>query len=136
MDQLRPYLRTQIITLILFLVLKLIRPSILAASAPGFIDTLFLSAPNFCEAIIGSMTIVMIGVLIRNRLGSGLSDIRLYIGSIALTGVYVFSQEMRFHNIGGNNVYDPNDMIASFLGLGVAVLILLSVRPPHGNQAS
>ena len=38
--------------------------------------------------------------------------------------IYVISQELKFHNLGGNNVYDPYDLIASITGLiGTFVVI-------------
>ena len=38
---------------------------------------------------------------------------------------YVLSQELKLHNVGGNNVYDPNDVAASILGLVVVNLMLI-----------
>ena len=55
-----------------------------------------------------------------------LVDIYIYQIAVTITAIYVISQELKFHNLGGNNVYDPYDLIASIIGLiGTFVIIKL-----------
>ncbi|MFT5569288.1 MAG: hypothetical protein ACJAZM_000895 [Cyclobacteriaceae bacterium] len=42
-----------------------------------------------------------------------------YLVAAGLALIYSVSQEYKFHNFGGNNVYDPNDIIASLIGLSM-----------------
>ena len=46
-----------------------------------------------------------------------LKDSNIHILAVVLASIYVISQELKFHNLGGNNIYDPNDLIASIIGL-------------------
>ena len=43
----------------------------------------------------------------------------IYLVSLMLAAVYVITQEMNFHSLGGNNIYDFNDIVASVIGLVV-----------------
>ena len=52
----------------------------------------------------------------RERIGY-IKDIYIHILAVSIAAFYVISQELKFHNIGGNNVYDPYDLIASIIGL-------------------
>lgn len=86
-----------------------------------------LSAPNLIEAIVG--TLLMTGILlqIRQSFGHkfGLIEVKyVHILAVLITATYVISQELEFHNLGGNNVYDPFDLVASVIGLvGTYVVI-------------
>ena len=46
-----------------------------------------------------------------------IKDINIHILAVVIASIYVISQELKFHNLGGNNVYDSYDLIASILGL-------------------
>lgn len=85
------------------------------------------SIPNLIEAIIG--TLILTGILLQARqyfnqkLGN-LKDVYIYTLAVSVASIYVISQELKFHNLGGNNVYDPYDLIASIVGLvGTFVII-------------
>ena len=53
-----------------------------------------------------------------------IKDINIRILAVVIATIYVISQELKFHNLGGNNVYDPYDLIASITGLmGTFVVI-------------
>jgi len=85
------------------------------------------SFPNYVEAYMGTFTIA--GLLIIGRLKGyswvkNLSDIKIYTISATLAAIYVISQEMKFHNLGGANIYDPNDVIASIIGLAFIFVML------------
>ena len=75
-------------------------------------------------------TILISGILFfsRQRLAihlSRLTDPTLYFAATLIAATYVLSQEFKLHNVGGNNVYDSNDVAASILGLVVISLILI-----------
>ena len=135
-ETLLPLMWAQLLVLPVFITAKLVRPSILAADAPLFVDILFLSFPNFCEAIVGVITLTMIGYVLKEKLQPTLPDIAIYVGAVILAAVYVLTQELRIHNLGGNNVYDPYDMMASFLGLVSSLIALIVWKPLSRPQPS
>ena len=85
------------------------------------------SIPNLIEAVIG--TLILTGILLQtrqyfNQKFGNLKDIQVYVLAVSVASIYVISQELKFHNLGGNNVYDPYDLIASIVGLmGTFVVI-------------
>lgn len=115
----------QILVILVFIPAKVFRPRILAADMPEFVDIFFLSFPNFCEGIVGVATLTALGSFLRERRFPNLRARTVYFGAFSLAAVYVFTQELRIHNLGGNNIYDPYDMIASLLGLLVGLGLLL-----------
>ena len=127
--------RVQILVILVFIPAKAFRPHILAADAPEFVDIFFLSFPNFCEGIVGVVTLTALGSFLRERRLPNLRTRTIYFGAVSLAAVYVLTQELRIHNLGGNNVYDPYDMVASLLGLlfGLALLMWQNPlsRPTH-----
>jgi len=79
------------------------------------------------EAIVG--TLIFTGILLQTRqyfkkkIGT-IKDIYIHIMAVIIVGLYVITQELTLHNLGGNNVYDPYDLIASIIGLvGTFVII-------------
>jgi len=87
---------------------------------PEFFQIIVLSIPNLIEAIVG--TLISIGVLFQLRQYIGMevgnfNDKIVYLAAVSIAGLYVISQEFKFHNLGGNNVYDPYDVYASIIGL-------------------
>ena len=46
-----------------------------------------------------------------------LKDASIYLMATALAAIYVITQEVKLHSIGGTNVYDPYDVAASIIGL-------------------
>lgn len=105
----------------------LLRPWVLKNDFPGFAKVFVLSVPNFLEAVVGIINISILLVLLKWRSFKFLKkipDIRLYTVALFLSSTYVITQELKIHNLGGRNVYDPNDLIASVIGLtGVFTLI-------------
>lgn len=67
-------------------------------------------------------TLVLTGIFMRarnhfnNKLGA-VKDIYVHILAVSAAALYVITQELKIHNLGGNNIYDPNDLIASIIGL-------------------
>ncbi|MDX2445236.1 MAG: hypothetical protein QNK30_15685, partial [Bacteroidales bacterium] len=67
------------------------------------------SIPNLIEAIIG--TLMLTGILLQarqyfNKKFGFIKDISIHILAVSIASIYVISQELKFHNLGGNNVYD------------------------------
>jgi len=109
------------VSILLFILNKLyLRPWILENELSGFVLILTYSIPNLIEAIIG--TLILTGILLQlrqsfnDKLGT-IKDVNLRILAVVIATIYVISQELKFHNLGGNNVYDPYDLIASIMGL-------------------
>lgn len=116
------------ICIALFMLNKLFfRNWILKNNPPEFLKTITLSIPNLIEAII--VTLLLTGILLQIRKIyyiklKFLKTKHLHFIASGAASVYVISQELKFHNLGGNNVYDPNDLIASAIGLiGILVII-------------
>jgi len=109
------------ISILIFVLNKLfIRNWILENDLPDFLQIVTYSIPNLIEAII--VTLILTGVLLQFRqhfnkkLGS-IKTLYIHVISLSIAAVYVISQELKFHNLGGNNVYDFYDLLASFIGL-------------------
>lgn len=107
----------------LFIINKLwVRSWIVDMEVQGLIALVSYSIPNFIEAVMG--TFIVTGML--TYYGSHWfkrATVRNLTG-VLLAGAYVISQELKIHNLGGNNVYDPNDLIASILGLLLSFLVI------------
>jgi hypothetical protein len=109
------------IAILIFVLNKLyIRNWILENDLPDFFLIVTYSIPNLVEAIIA--TLILTGILLQLRqyfnkkLGS-IKAVHIHIIASIIAAVYVISQELKFHNLGGNNVYDPYDLLASCIGL-------------------
>jgi len=120
--QVKKYVRIVFgIAFILFLLNKLyLRPWILENEGAEQLQLISYSIPNFIEAIFG--TFIGTGILyfirgyFKKRIGQ-LKDVYIHVIAVSFAAIYVISQELKIHNIGGNNVFDVNDIIASILGL-------------------
>lgn len=119
--------------LISFVLIKsLLRPYILQHNFPEFLKIFVLSYPNFCEAIVGVFVLTMILMRLSKRHFSNqyqLKDHQSYVAAILLAAIYVTTQEMELHYLGGNNIYDPYDLAFSIVGLITAYLLLISKKP-------
>ena len=106
--------------LVFFLNKFLLRPWVLKNETSAFFQIIVLSIPNLIEAIVG--TLLLTGILLQlkqhfyKKMGHIKNDY-FYIVAVGIASVYSVSQEFKFHNLGGNNVYDPYDVIASIIGL-------------------
>lgn len=109
--------------LIFFLNKFYLRPWVLGNELPEFFQIVVFSIPNLVEGIVG--TLALTGILLQlrqyfNKKAGKVNDTIVYLMAVSMAGVYVLSQEFKFHNLGGNNVYDPYDVIASIIGLFLA----------------
>ncbi|NAS30278.1 hypothetical protein GTQ40_04795 [Flavobacteriaceae bacterium R38] len=105
----------------------LIRPWVLEHHFSRFWVVLVNSLPNFLEAVVGIIVLTGIGLLLKVCFFKALNTINnktlLSIASV-IAGIYVITQELKIHNLGGRNVYDPNDLIASIIGLVFTYLLI------------
>ena len=122
------YVRIVFVSCFLVFVLNkfALRPWITANSGSNLMVALAYSLPNFLEAVMGVILVSGILTYVRdmNKAFQQTDDVAIYLASGLISAAYVFSQELGIHNLGGNNVYDPNDMLASLLGLVVSTGML------------
>lgn len=133
MDDLFKLARIQIGTIVLFIVNKfLIRPFVLARDGAEPFQIFVLSFSNACEAVIGTLTLTYIGLYINYRRlkpSRRIADSYIYLVATLLAAVYVILQELNIHALGGRNVYDPFDVLFSVIGLMIAYVILIVLKP-------
>ncbi len=104
-----------------------LRPFVQKNSYPEFLQIVVLSLPNFAEAVMGTLLLTGILLQVRQHFSKKFGTIKtshVYLIALSLASVYVISQELKFHNIGGNNTYDHFDIIASLIGLTFTYLII------------
>lgn len=113
---------------VIFVLNKLyLRPWVLERQNSGFTVMLVHSLPNFIEAIMGTLIVAGLALHLRLRFNKqlgGLNDALLYLMATLVAGCYVLAQEFKLHNLGGNNTYDPYDLLASVVGLVVINLMM------------
>jgi hypothetical protein len=116
------------IAIIVFFINKTyLRPWVLENNLSGLLLIFTYSIPNFIEAIIG--TLILTGILLQTRqyfiqkIGF-IREIYIHLLAVTIASIYVISEELKFHSLGGNNVYDPYDLIASIIGLIVSFGII------------
>lgn len=105
-----------------------LRPAFESRPLPEALGVLTYSVPNFCEAVMG---LTVISGLLWWSQQRGLALFRgwrprgILALATVLTGTYVLTQEVGMHRLGGNNVFDPNDVLASLLGLAMTAGLFL-----------
>jgi hypothetical protein len=119
-----------ILNFILFFILKIwFRPWVIEQQGFDFLKLIAFSFPNYAEAYLGTFTLTTFLIIGRLKSYTWLknqSDRMIYSIATALAAIYVITQEMKFHNLGGENVYDFNDVIASIIGL-IVIFVMLNV---------
>jgi len=104
-----------------------LRPWMATNFEPSALLSVAYSLPNFIEAIMGTMLISGILFFLRQRQTNQrfqIADSTIYLTATLMATVYVLTQEFNLHNIGGDNVFDSNDVIASIVGLIFVNLLL------------
>ncbi len=104
-----------------------VRPFVLENDYPDILQIIVLSLPNFTEAVMGTLLLTGILLQLRQFFGDKLKSLKttyVYLIALILASVYVISQEFTLHNIGGNNVYDPYDLVASIFGLTLTYMTI------------
>lgn len=113
---------------VLFFILKIwFRPWIREQEGFEYLKLIANSFPNYVEAYLGTFTIVVFLTIAKLKNLSwikDLSDITIYTFSTIFAGIFVITQEMKVHNLGGENIYDFNDVIASIIGLTIIFIML------------
>ena len=129
--------RIEIFVIGLFMVMKMTRPYVLENTDSLGLHILFLSFPNLAEGIIGVLTSTILLLAIRRSLKvKFLSDSSIYVIAIVFSTIYVLLQEFKIHNLGGNNVYDFNDVVFSVVGLSIGFGIVWKLRPTIKEEIS
>ncbi len=125
--------RVQVFIIPLFFISKAwLRPYVLDRDFHPTLDIIVLSLPNFYEGIIGVLTISGIWFYINHKWispGKHVDPKWIYFFSTVLAAIYVITQELKIHNLGGNNVYDPYDILFSIVGLVIGYIIVLKIQP-------
>ncbi len=129
----RPRIRRHVVQLYLgslaFFALNkfVIRPLVEGWELPRLIEVVIFSSPNAVEAIVGMTSIAVLLLLARRhwRRFENIRDAWIYSAAAVLTLAFVLTQEFRLHDLGGRNVYDPNDAVASVVGV-LAMWLLFS----------
>lgn len=119
--------RVQVFVIVIFVFFKFVRRNSLDVQTPAFFKIFLYSFPNFCEALIGILTLAMLGLYANRKLK--IRNIFVYLLSLVLAAIYVISQEINLHSLGGHNTYDPYDIVFSLIGLGIGFTLLLSMKP-------
>ena len=113
----------------LFFVNKIaVRSWVLGSDLPEFFNVFVLAVPNTLEAIVGMVMVGGILTAVKLRASprlDALSPAVLTMMAAILTGTYVLTQEFKIHDLGGRNVYDPYDVLASVVGLVLTSALFL-----------
>jgi len=119
-----------VMNFVLFFILKIwFRPWIREQEGLEYLKLIANSFPNYVEAYLGTFTIVIFLTIAKFKnlpLVKNLSNIAIYTLSTILAGIYVITQEMKIHNLGGENIYDFNDVVASVIGL-IFIFVMLNL---------
>ena len=117
---------------------KFARRIFLNEETPEPFKVFLLSLPNLLEAIVGVMLLTIIGLLISGRWVTPryqLNEHLIYLAAVGLSAIFVLTQEFNIYNRRGDNVYDPNDVLFSIIGLALSYVILLVLRPRIRQRA-
>ena len=108
--------------------LHIVRPWVLENAVNGPVTVVVNSLPNLVEAIVGTITIAGFLLDIRQRVAGPrfYSDsTTVYAVATVIAGLFVILSEVNWIRFRGPNVYDPNDLVASVLGLFLIYFLLV-----------
>ena len=126
----------QLAILIPFMLLKHFRKDLMAYEPGKVVEVFLYSFPNFAEGVLGLMFLVAVGVYLAGQLQwSGKRLPLIYLLAAILTALYTISQEFNLHTIGGENQYDPWDVLFSVLGILTGLFIVFYLRPGQFSLA-
>ena len=106
----------------------IVRPWVLENAVNGPVTVVVNSLPNLVEAIVGTILIAGILLDIWRRVGGPrfyLDCTTIYAVATVIAGLFVISSEVNWIRFRGPNVYDPNDLVASVLGLFLIYFLLV-----------
>jgi hypothetical protein len=114
----------------------MLRPFVLDNDLDGFTNVFVLSFPNLCEAILGTLLLTNIALVVNTKWFKEyrIKTFFIYPTVVLLAAIYVITQELKIHNLGGRNVYDLNDVLFSIIGLFLALVYLLIKRPQYSDS--
>ena len=98
----------------------MLRPWVLENDLPELFKIVVFSLPNTIEAIMGTIVIAGLSMRARAYFNIQLKDPIIYLFAVVVAAIYVLSQELNYHSLGGDNVYDPYDLTASAVGLSLS----------------
>ena len=113
---------------ILLFVKLVMRPWVLSHDASPIFSIVVFSFPNFVEAVVVLTLVFSIMMFARGLLPTltkRTSERGLLVFSLLVAGTYVLTQELSPNNLGGHNVVDPWDVVASVLGLAMMTIIFV-----------
>ena len=117
----RPYVRyLSGVAFATFILNKLyIRAWVIENELPTPFQIIVFSIPNLIEAVIGMLVLTAILLQLRQVFNKDdkIKESTIYLIALIISALYVIPQELKIHNLGGRNVYDPYDLIASIIGL-------------------
>ncbi len=122
----------QIVTIFIFVVVKQLRQELAWAFPNAAFEVFLYSFPNFAEGLVGFLAFAMLLSLAAQRDGFAKRLLTLpWICTCAFFGAafYVISQEFGLHNLGGDQVYDPYDVLFSVAGLIAGLVAFLGLNP-------
>ena len=135
MQDIRTLVRLQLSFVVLFALGKhLLRPFVLDSNFPNWADITVLSLPNFFEGVIGVITITALGLYFLGSRGIGPRKEWIYFFALVFSAIYTLTQEFKLHNLGGNNVYDPYDVLFSVIGLVTGFLLMHWLKPSYNGS--
>ena len=103
-----------------------LRPWVIEHDLPELFQIVVFSIPNLIEAILGTLVLTGILLQLRQKLNKleNTKETTVYMIASCIAALYVISQELKFHNLGGNNIYDPYDLGASIIGLLLTSMVI------------
>lgn len=138
MNDIRKNIRIMFVVVLMYICNKFfLRPYILENEFPELLNIFVLSFPNLCEAVLGGLLLTNIGLFAKHKFLKTLSNItekHVYLFAVLATAVYTLLQEFKVHNLGGNNVYDPFDILFSVIGLITVYSILVYFKPVIASE--
>ena len=106
----------------------IVRPWVLENVVSGPVTVVVNSLPNLVEAIVGTIWIAGTLLDIWRRVGGPrfyLDCTYIYKVATVIAGLFVILSEVNWIRFRGPNVYDPNDLAASVLGLFLVYFLLV-----------
>jgi len=78
--------------------------------------------------------IIIVGLYLNQK--TKFNNPTIYITATILASIYVITQEFKIHDLGGRNIYDPNDVVFSIIGLLVGLGIVFKISPEIKRNAT
>lgn len=119
-------------TILVFVVVKHLRSELAQAFPSAAFKVFLYSFPNFAEGLVGFLALAMVLLLAAQRRRLARRFLSLpWICACAFFGsaLYVISQELGLHDLGGHQSYDAYDILFSIAGLIAGLIAFLGLWP-------